>query len=143
MISPFRSSSACEILEHELGPCLSRKRITISTVGLIAQIERYTRERRRWRPHLSLHSAIQQTREQLIPAARANPLPGLLKTMRDFQAAAGWPWITFQYVVIPDVNMDDDHVDALVRELAPMRVILNVIPWNETVPATARRTGAR
>ncbi|MHC4940038.1 MAG: 23S rRNA (adenine(2503)-C(2))-methyltransferase RlmN [Planctomycetota bacterium] len=124
--------TACANLEHDLGPCLSRKKITISTVGLIPQIERYTREGRRWRLHLSLHSAIQQTREQLIPAARANPLPDLMAAMEAFQQSAGWPWITLQYVAIPGVNMDGEHVDALVDLLAPMRVILNVIPWNET-----------
>ncbi|MEM8885631.1 MAG: radical SAM protein [Planctomycetota bacterium] len=119
-------------LQHHLGACLSRKKITISTVGLIPQIERYTREERPWRMHLSLHSAIQETREQLIPAARANPLPDLLDAMRRFQVTRGWPWITLQYVAIPGVNMDDDHVDALQEQLAPLRVILNVIPWNET-----------
>jgi len=124
--------TACGNLQHHLGACLSRRRLTISTVGLIDGIARYTRERRPWRLHLSLHAAIQETREALIPAARANPLPELLAAMRDYQAVSGQPWITLQYVAIPGVNMDDEHVDALVPALAGLRAILNVIPWNET-----------
>ena len=80
-------------------------------------MRRYPAEGHPWRLHLSLHSAIQETREQLIPAAKANPLPDLIEAMRAFQQESGWPWITLQYVAIPGVNMDDAHVDALAREV--------------------------
>ncbi|MDJ0523195.1 MAG: 23S rRNA (adenine(2503)-C(2))-methyltransferase RlmN [Planctomycetota bacterium] len=119
-------------VNHEHGMCLSRKRITVSTVGLIPQIRRFTEEERIWRLHLSLHSAIQETREQLMPIAKSNPLPELLDAMRAFQQRSGRRWITFQYVAIPGVNMDSAHIDALERELAGINYILNVIPWNET-----------
>jgi adenine C2-methylase RlmN of 23S rRNA A2503 and tRNA A37 len=75
--------------------------------------------------------SISTVLESLIPSARANPLPDLIAAMRAFQHDAGWPWITLQYVAIPGVNMDDAHIDALARVMAPLRAILNVIPWNE------------
>jgi len=117
---------------HQHGLAISRKRITVSTVGLVPQIRRFTEEGRIWRLHLSLHSAIQATREQLIPVARSNPLPALLEAMREFQRRSGRRWVTLQYVAIPGVNMDAEHVAALARELVGLRYILNVIPWNET-----------
>ena len=123
---------ACTNLNHDLGPCLSRKRITVSTVGLTPQIRRYTRERRPWRLHLSLHSAVPETRAQLMPVARAHPLPELIAAMREYQKERGIPWVTLQYVAIPGVNMDQRHVDALHERLRGLRYILNVIPWNDT-----------
>jgi 23S rRNA (adenine2503-C2)-methyltransferase len=123
---------ACTNLNHDLGPCISRKRITISTVGLTPRIRRYARERRRWRLHLSLHAAIQETRAALMPVARRYPLPGLLAAMREYQRRCDVPWVTLQYVAIPGVNMDRRHVDTLRENLAGLRCILNVIPYNDT-----------
>ncbi|MHC4133525.1 MAG: 23S rRNA (adenine(2503)-C(2))-methyltransferase RlmN [Planctomycetota bacterium] len=123
---------ACTNLNHDLGPHISRKRITISTVGLTPQIRRYARERRRWRLHLSLHSAIQATRAALMPIAHTHPLPELLDAMREYQRRCEASWVTLQYVAIPGVNMDRRHVDALRERLAGLRCIINVIPYNDT-----------
>jgi len=124
--------AAADVLNHDLGPCISKKRITISTAGLEPAIRRYTAERRRWRLHLSLHSAVERTRRELMPIARRHPLPGLLAALRDYQRELEVPWVTLQYVAIPEVNMDEEHVTALERELRGLRYILNVIPWNDT-----------
>lgn len=124
--------TAAAIFSDEYGMRISKRRITISTVGLTPMIRRFTAERRPWRLHLSLHAAVQATREQIMPIARTHPLPELLAAMRDLQGTLDRKWLTFQYVAIPDVNMDDEHVDAIGRELDGMRYILNVIPWNET-----------
>ena len=51
--------------------------------------------------------------------------------MRAYQETAGRKWVTLQYVAIPDVNMDDRHVDALGTALRGLRYILNVIPYND------------
>jgi len=123
---------ACTSLNHHHGPSLSRKRISISTAGLTPQIRRYAAERRPWRLYLSLHSAIEETRRQLMPIARVHPLPELLDAMREYQELCRVPWVTLQYVAIPGVNMDERHVDALGDRLKGLRAILNVIPWNDT-----------
>jgi 23S rRNA (adenine2503-C2)-methyltransferase len=123
---------ACDVLNHDLGPCISRKRITVSTVGLTPAIRRFTRERRPWRLHLSLHSAVERTRRMLIPVARSNPLPELIDAMKTMQHELGRSWVTLQYVAIPGVNLDEEHVQALAEHLTGLRYILNVIPWNDT-----------
>jgi 23S rRNA (adenine2503-C2)-methyltransferase len=123
---------ACTNLNERSGHGVSRKRITVSTAGLVPGIRRFTAEKRGVRLHLSLHSAVQRTRERLMPIARTHPLPELLDAMREHQRDLAVKWLTFQYVAIPDVNMDQEHVDALKRELDDMRYILDVIPWNDT-----------
>jgi len=124
--------AACTNMNHASGHGIARRRITLSTAGLVPGIRRLTRERCRFRLHLSLHSAIQETRERIMPIARLHPLPELLDAMREHQRDLALKWITLQYVALPDVNMDDAHVDALGRELTGLRYILNVIPWNDT-----------
>jgi 23S rRNA (adenine2503-C2)-methyltransferase len=123
---------ACANLNCTDAAPISRKRLTVSTSGLVPAIRRFADEGRPWRLHLSLHSAIQEVRERIMPIARLHPLPELVDAMRHFQAASGRKWVTLQYVTLPGVNMDDAHVDALERELRGLRYILNVIPWNET-----------
>lgn len=122
---------ACTNLNHDLGPCISRKKITVSTAGLLPGVERFTRERRPWRLHLSLHSAVPETREQLMPVARRWPLAEVIDAMRAYQEQCGRPWVTLQYVAIPGVNMDDRHVEALAERLSGLAYILNVIPVND------------
>jgi 23S rRNA (adenine2503-C2)-methyltransferase len=124
--------TSCVNMNERAGHGVSRRRITVSTAGLVPGIRRFTAQMQRWRLHLSLHSAIQRTREKLMPIARVHPLPELLDAMREHQRELAVKWLTFQYVAIPDVNMDQDHVDALRDELAGMRFILDVIPWNDT-----------
>ncbi|MCE9636823.1 MAG: 23S rRNA (adenine(2503)-C(2))-methyltransferase RlmN [Planctomycetes bacterium] len=124
--------TACVNMNERGGHGISRRRITISTVGLPHAIRRMTSERRIWRMHVSLHSAVQETRERIIPVAKLYQLPDLLDAVREHQAAMKVKWVTLQYVALPGVNMDEAHVEALGRELNGIKYILNVIPWNDT-----------
>jgi 23S rRNA (adenine2503-C2)-methyltransferase len=123
---------ACANLNHPYGHSISKKRISVSTSGLAPQIRRYTADGHPWRLYLSLHSAIQETRVRLMPIAARHPLPEVLDAMREHQRVREVPWLTLQYIAIPELNMDEAHVDALARALEGMRYILNVIPYNET-----------
>jgi 23S rRNA (adenine2503-C2)-methyltransferase len=123
---------ACENLNCADAAPIARKRISVSTSGLVPAIHRFADERRPWRLYLSLHSAIQEVRERIMPIARLHPMGELVEAMRHYQDACAQKWVTLQYVALPGVNMDDAHVDALGRELQGLRYILNVIPWNET-----------
>ncbi len=123
---------ACTTMNHPHGPSLSKKRISISTAGLTPQIRRFTEERKPWRLYLSLHSAVEETRRRLMPISRVHPLPDLLAAMREYQRESRVPWVTLQIVVLPGVNTDERHVEALREQLAGLKYILDVIPWNDT-----------
>jgi len=123
--------TACTNFNHDLGGCVSRKKISISTSGLTDRIRRFTRERRPWRLYLSLHAADDAVRRTIMPIARHHPLPGLIDAMCEYQRECRMPWVTLQYVAIPGVNMDDAAIDALRTNLAGLRYILNVIPYND------------
>jgi len=122
----------CHNVNRSEGLCIGKKRISVSTAGLVRGIQRFTAEAQRWRLYLSLHSAIPETRARLMPIERTNPLDAVLDAMREYQTRLSVPWVTLQYVLIPGVNMDDAHVAALGERLAGLRYILNVIPWNDT-----------
>ena len=77
--------TACENANHDLGGCISRKKISISTSGLTPQIHRFVEERRPWRLYLSLHAADQRVRESIMPIAHRHPLDGLVAAMRRYQ----------------------------------------------------------
>ena len=133
--------AACGHLNQQDAAPIARKRITISTVGLPNEIRRLAREPRPWRLNLSLHSAVQEVRERLVPLARRHPLSEVLDALREYQRVSGAPFVTLQYVVLPGVNTDEAHVEALRRELTGLRCILNVIPWNEVaLPAAPKLT---
>ena len=124
--------TACENLNCADANPIARKRLTVSTAGLVPAMRRFADEGRPWRLHLSLHSAVQEVRERIMPIARLHPIGELVAALHHLQACNGGRWLTLQYVALPGVNMDDAHVDALGRELAGLRYILNVIPWNDT-----------
>ncbi len=123
---------ACASLNHPHGSSISKKRISLSTAGLTPQIRRFTAEGRPYRLYLSLHSAVEETRQRLMPVARVHPLEDLLAAMREYQTACRVPWVTLQYVVLPGVNTDERHVEALRERLEGLQYILDVIPWNDT-----------
>lgn len=125
---------AARLLADRRGASISPRRITLSTAGLVPQILRFAREGQPWRLHVSLHSAVQETRERLMPIARVYPIPELVAALRELGARRPRRWITLQYVAIPGVNMDEAQVDALERELGGLRYILNVIPYNDAGP---------
>ncbi|MEA2569493.1 MAG: rRNA (adenine2503-C2)-methyltransferase [Acidobacteriota bacterium] len=124
---------AAEILAHPCGGRISAKGITISTVGLVPAIHRYASERLPYRLIISLTSAIDERRRQLLPAAGAWPVRELADAIRAYQRSAGGR-VTIAWVVLGGINTGRDEVDAL-RELfdgVPLR--LNLIDVNDARP---------
>jgi len=120
---------ALKILLHPGGFNFSGRRVTVSTVGLIPQMERLGRDIR-VKLAISLHAADNETRSRLMPINKRYPLPELIAACRRYPLPKGWR-ITFEYVLLAGVN---DRVDDAKRLAALLRGIpakINLIPFNE------------
>ena len=132
---------AAEILSHPCGGRIGAKAITISTVGLVPAIERYTRERRPWRLIVSLTSAIDERRKQLLPSASAWPVSELARAVRDYQQTID-DRVTIAWVTIGGVNTGRDEVIALRKHFDGVPLRFNLIEVNDARPDGFRRPTA-
>jgi 23S rRNA (adenine2503-C2)-methyltransferase len=111
------------------GAGISPRRITVSTSGLVPQIDRLAGEQLRVTLAVSLHAATDELRDRLVPVNRAHPLADLTAAARRYAASTGRR-LTLEWCLIGGVNDSDDQADRL-RELArSLRAHVNVIPMN-------------
>jgi 23S rRNA (adenine2503-C2)-methyltransferase len=129
---------AAEILSHPCGGRISAKNITISTVGLVPQIVRFTHEQQPYRLIISLTSAIDARRRMLLPSAAAWPVRGLADAIRAYQRSSGTR-VTIAWVVLGGVNTGNDEVEALCELFADVPIRLNLIDVNDARPDGYRR----
>ncbi len=121
---------AVKILQEEQCFSFSPRRITISTCGIIPKLNELADSGLKIKLAVSLNSAIQEKREQLMPVCRKYPLSELKNALLDFRKKTT-SRITFEYVMIKDFNVGKDDVKALLKFLGDISCKLNVIKWNE------------
>ena len=130
-------SKALEILTSGSGPSISTRRITLSTVGLMPEMEQLVRDI----PinlALSLHASDNETRSALMPVNRRYPLEAVLDACRTLPLRSRQR-ITFEYLLIDGVNDSDDAARRLGRILSGIRAKVNLIPFNEHPDLPFRR----
>jgi 23S rRNA (adenine2503-C2)-methyltransferase len=132
---------AAAVLRDPCGARIRGDRITISTVGLLPAIERYTDEGHPYRLILSLTSAIPHKRSRLVPIAERYPVADLARAMRRHAAARGGP-VNLAWVLMGGVNDEPAEAAALARLFhgAPVRV--SVIDVNDPTGRFRRATDA-
>ena len=118
------------IMEDELALNFSARRITLSTIGLIPELKRLFEEGLKCRLAISLNAADQQTRAYLMPISRKYPLEDLLECCRSLPIPPR-DRITFEYVLIKDVNASPEDAKKLALLLKGIRCKINLIPLNE------------
>ena len=121
---------AARILRDPSGLRIGADRITISTVGLLPQIERYTAEGHPYRLILSLTSAFSDKRERLVPIAARYGVPELAAAMRRLAAARGGP-VGLAWVLISGFNTGPEEARELGRLFRGVPVRLSVIDVND------------
>lgn len=116
---------ALDILTEWISP----HRITVSTVGILPGLEEMARWERRPNLAISLHAADDGLRGRIMPVNRTYPLAELMAALRRFPLEKGRK-LTFEYILIRDVNDGDRDADRLSRLLNGLRAKVNLIPVN-------------
>ena len=129
---------AVEIMGYDDGLRLSRRKITLSTVGLVPGIDRLGTLPPRCRLAVSLNASDNETRDFLMPVNRHYPLENLLAACRRFPLAPR-DRITFEYVLIKDINDADKDALRLPKILHGIPAKINLIPYNESPLLPFRR----
>ncbi len=120
---------AIEILADGDGLGLGKRRITVSTSGVVPEIERLGAE---VGPMLaiSLHAVRDDLRDVLVPINKKYPIKVLMEACRTYPAASNAKRITFEYVMLKGVNDSPADARALVKLLEGVPAKINLIPFN-------------
>jgi len=120
---------AIEILSDGDGLGLGKRRITVSTSGVVPEIERLGAE---VGPMLaiSLHAVKDDLRDVLVPINKKYPIRELMEACRTYPAASNAKRITFEYVMLKGVNDSPADARALVKLLEGVPAKINLIPFN-------------
>jgi 23S rRNA (adenine2503-C2)-methyltransferase len=120
---------AIAILTDGDGLSLSKRRITVSTSGVVPEMARLGAECGTMLA-VSLHATSNPLRDKLVPLNRKYPIETLIKACRDYPGASNARRITFEYVMLKGVNDSPAEARALVRLLKGLPAKINLIPFN-------------
>ncbi len=120
---------AIEKITDASGLGMSPKRITLSTSGLPKLIRKMADDQVQFHLAVSLHSALQSTRESIMPFAQKFPLTDLLSALQHWYVQTKRQ-VTFEYVVWKGINDDQQHIKALVDFCLRVPSKVNLIEYN-------------
>ncbi len=120
---------AMELMMDDFGFGISKRRVTLSTAGVVPQIYRL-REVCDVSLAVSLHAPNDELRDRLVPINRKYPIRELLAACREYVRGVPHRRITFEYVMIEGVNDSPAHAKELLRLLANVPAKMNLIPFN-------------
>ncbi len=113
--------------DHAYG--LSRRRVTVSTSGLVRQIDKLA-ERCPVALAVSLHAPNNELRDKIMPVNRKHPIEDLLAACKRYLKVAPRDFITFEYIMIGGVNDSEEQARELVRLVKDVPCKFNLIPFN-------------
>ena len=122
---------AIQILNHEKGFRLGARRFTISTVGLIPGIERFTQENSQINLAVSLHASTNALRSTMMPVNKKYPIEELIEACRKYFETTKRR-VTFEWALIQGVNDTVEEAQKLADLLKGITCHVNVIPLNPT-----------
>ncbi len=120
---------ATRLLTDPEGLALSPRRITASTSGITQKIRELGREKIRPKLAVSLNASTQEMRERLMPITKKYRLAELLEACREYPLRP-WERLSFEYVLLGRVNDSDEDARRVVRLLAKMKCMVNLIAFN-------------
>jgi len=120
---------AIRIIQSELGLSISAKRITLSTSGIAPEIYKLADERLKIKLALSLNAPDDELRRKLMPITKKYPLSEVLEALK-YYAKKNDIRITFEYVLIKDVNDSEEQALKLAKLIRGITCKINLIPYN-------------
>ncbi|PTE16656.1 23S rRNA (adenine(2503)-C(2))-methyltransferase RlmN [Pseudogemmobacter blasticus] len=121
---------AMGVVRDDEGIALGRRRITLSTSGVVPEIARCAEEIG-CQLAISFHATTDEVRDQLVPINKRWNIKTLLDTLRDYPRLSNSERITFEYVMLKGVNDSDADARRLVKLIAGIPAKINLIPFNE------------
>jgi 23S rRNA (adenine2503-C2)-methyltransferase len=124
---------ALRILNSSDGFNLGARHMTVSTVGLVPAIRKFSQEQLQVNLAISLHAPTDELRSKTMPINQKYPLEELIAACKEYIAASGRQ-VTFEYVLLAGVNDTEEHAHQLGTLLAPLKQFahVNCIPVNAT-----------
>lgn len=122
-------AAAIEVISDGDGVSLSRRRITVSTSGVVPEMQRLGEETSAMLA-ISLHAVNNDLRDKLVPINRKYPIEELLDACRTYPGSSNARRITFEYVMLDGVNDSLAEARDLVRLLKKIPAKINLIPFN-------------
>ena len=121
---------AMKIAMDPEGIALSRRRITLSTSGVVPEIAK-TAEEIGCQLAISFHATTDEVRDKLVPINKKWNISNLLETLKNYPKVSNSERITFEYVMLKDINDTDEDAHRLVKLIKGIPAKINLIPFNE------------
>ena len=118
-----------DLIAGNQGLGISKKKITLSTSGIYKMIKKMADDNVKFNLAISLHSAIEETRNQIMPFSKSFPLEKLIDSLEYWYLKTKIK-ITFEYLVWKDINDDFEHINALVKICKRIPSKVNLIDYN-------------
>ncbi|MFI8682851.1 23S rRNA (adenine(2503)-C(2))-methyltransferase RlmN [Brevundimonas diminuta] len=122
-------ANAIDIISDNEGIALSRRRITVSTSGVVPQLNALG-ERTAAMLAISLHATNDPLRDQLVPLNKKYPLDQLMAAIRAYPGLSNARRVTFEYVMLKGVNDSPAEAHALIKLIEGIPSKVNLIPFN-------------
>ena len=121
--------NALSIINDPFGIEIGARHISVSTCGLVPMIKRFADEKLQYNLAISLHAPNDELRDSLMPINKAYPLDKLMDSLK-YYSEINNRRITFEYLLLKDINDKPEHVKQLKQLLKGLNAYINLIPYN-------------
>ena len=131
--------SFIKAVNSQFGLDIGARHITVSTAGVVPGILKYGKEGLQINLAISLHAPLDEVRNKLMPINQAYPLDQVMASVDQYFADSNRQ-VTFEYIMIKDLNDTDECLKALIDLIKPRHGFVNLIPYNEVMENDFRRS---
>ena len=129
---------AIKLITSEDGIKISNKKITLSTSGISKMIIKMSDDNIKFNLAVSLHSAVEETRNMIMPFSKSFPLDKLINSL-DYWYKKTKRKVTFEYLIWKGINDDLEHIEALVKICKRIPSKVNLIEYNSIDSPTFKK----